>query len=122
MSVTAVQRLAEGVGTKVVPARGDYDDASEKWSEAEYRPTLHGTRSLAGYWTGEPGWVAIDEWPYNEVCVILDGRVAIEDADGERVEFGEGEAFLVPAGFRGTWHTLRPTRKVFVGIQPDATP
>ncbi|WP_310741200.1 cupin domain-containing protein [Microbispora sp. H10670] len=58
----------------------------------------------------------IRHWPYDEVCVIQTGRVAIEDADGGRVEFGPGAAFLMPAGFDGRWHTLEPTCKIFVGV------
>jgi uncharacterized cupin superfamily protein len=67
---------------------------------------------------GEPGSVRIPVWPYDEVCVIQSGRVAIQDASGRRRVFGAGEAFVVPAGFDGWWHTLEPTRKVFVGIAP----
>lgn len=118
MSIESLQTLSPQHGTKVVPGRPDYDDASPSWTEAEYRAHLGESASLAGFWEGEPGWVRIDEWPYHEVCVILSGRVAIEDAEGQRREFGDGEAFVVPRGFRGIWHTLAPTRKIFVGIDP----
>jgi len=121
MTIDRVQRLAKGQGTRVVPDPADYDSGmSEGWQEAEHRAALPDTASLAGFWEGEPGWVAFDSWPYHEVCVILRGRVAIEDEAGARLEFGAGEAFVVPAGFRGVWHTLEPTEKIFVGVVPDA--
>ena len=120
MSIESLQTLSPKHGTKIVPAPDDYDEVSHSWTEAEYRADLGGSASLAGFWEGTPGWVRIDEWPYHEVCVILSGRVAIEDAVGNRREFGEGEAFAVPRGFRGVWHTLAPTRKIFVGIDPLA--
>jgi uncharacterized cupin superfamily protein len=119
MPVTEVQRIDRASGVKVVPSLSDYDGHSETWVEAEYRAAPIGTRSIAGYWEGEPGWVRIDRWPYNEVCVILEGSVAIADEAGTEVVFGSGEAFLVPAGFRGVWRTVEPTRKIFVGLMAD---
>ena len=117
-----VQRLARGTGERVVPPLTDYDDVSAGWSEAEHRAQLIRTGSIAGFWEGTPGRVAFDSWPYNEICVILRGRVGIEDSDGRMSEFGAGDAFVVPAGFRGAWHTLEPTEKIFVGVpvEPSA--
>lgn len=119
MTIDDVQRLACGTGERVVPDPESYDAGrSDVWVEAEYRATLADTDALVGAWEGEPGWVSFDEWPYHEVCVVLSGRVAIEDETGARAEFGAGEAFVVHAGFRGTWHTVESTRKIFVGITP----
>lgn len=118
MNIHSLQTLSPRTGTKVVPAPADYDDASDPWVEAEFRADLGDSASLAGFWEGEPGWVRIDDWPYHEVCVILSGQVAVEDAEGNRRTFSDGDAFVVPRGFRGVWHTLAPTRKVFVGIEP----
>jgi uncharacterized cupin superfamily protein len=120
VSTPGVQRITRGTGTKVVPALADYDAVSPGWSEAEYRARLADTASVAGFWEGEPGSVAFDSWPYNEVCVILSGRVAVEAEDGEYLEFSAGEAFTVPAGFRGVWHTLERTEKIFVGVVTDS--
>jgi hypothetical protein len=116
MSVKPIQRLGIGLGTPIVPEATDYSDASSGWNEIEHRADLPGTQTIAGAWEGQPGWVVIKEWPYHEVCVILTGRVAIESTTGDRVEFGTGESFVVPKGFNGTWHTLEPTQKIFVGV------
>ncbi|WP_182903036.1 cupin domain-containing protein [Microbispora sp. H10830] len=116
MAITQIQVLVPGTGTDVVPSPRDYDEVSEGWEEVEHRARLSSDHSVAGAWVGEPGSVRIRHWPYDEICVIQTGRVAIEDADGGRAEFGPGETFLVPAGFDGWWHTLEPTRKIFVGV------
>lgn len=121
MTAPGIQVLTKAAGRQVVPDLADYDGVSNGWSEAEYRAQLVDTRSVAGFWEGEPGWVAFDSWPYNEVCVIVSGRVAIEDSDGILLEFGTGDAFTVPAGFRGVWHTLEPTKKIFVGVETDTS-
>ncbi|MDX6740907.1 cupin domain-containing protein [Actinocorallia sp. A-T 12471] len=119
MAIEQVQILVPGSGTPVVPPVADYDAASDGWTEVEHRAELTHGRSVAGAWTGEPGSVRISRWPYDEVCVVQSGRVAVEDTEGGRREFGPGDAFLVPAGFDGWWHTLEPTRKIFVGLAAE---
>ncbi|MCO5969329.1 cupin domain-containing protein [Actinoallomurus soli] len=116
MPIEQIQVLAPGSGSPVVPPVSDYAEVTGGWAEVEHRALVSDGRSIAGAWEGEPGAVRIMRWPYDEVCVIQEGRVAIEDTRGHRREFGPGEAFLVPAGFDGWWHTLQRTRKIFVGI------
>ena len=115
MTIEQIQKLGPMHGTAVVPAVTDYDASSAHWRETEFRAQTE-KGAIIGFWRGEPGWVRIDSWPYREVCVILEGAVALEDEHGKRRTFGPGEAFTVPSGFKGFWHTLEPTQKVFVGI------
>lgn len=65
-----------------------------------------------GVWGSEVGaWrVAYDE---SELCVLIAGRVRLIEDGGAAVEFGPGEAFVVPRGFRGIWETLEPVRKIY---------
>ena len=115
MTVDTIQVLSRTTGETVIPGIGDYDEASPAWTESEHRATTPG-ESIVGYWTGEPGWVRMDVWPYTEVCIIKSGAVEIEDSEGARRRFGAGDSFVIPQGFAGVWHTLEPTEKVFVGI------
>lgn len=117
MSIDDVRVLSEAHGEPFVPPLSDYQVLSPRWSETEYRAFEGGAASYTGgFWAGEPGAVRFDAWPYNEICVIVSGRVALVDEHGGRLEFGPGEAFHVPAGFRGDWVTMEPTRKVFVAV------
>ena len=102
------------------PPVDSYETVSDGWSEQEYRVDFGNPAVEGGYWTGDPGSVSFDAWPYSELCVILRGRVAVEDRDGARAEYGAGESFLIPQGFSGIWHTLEPTEKIFVGVQRGA--
>jgi uncharacterized cupin superfamily protein len=100
-----------------IPSPTDYQDSSSAWTEAEYQYVDRASaRVVAGFWTGEPGFVKIDSWAYTEVCSILSGKVAVVDPHGGRVEFGAGEAFTVPKGFAGTWVTLEAATKIFIAI------
>ena len=38
-------------------------------------------------------------------------------SDGTACEFAAGDAFVVPAGFTGTWETLEPARKHYVILE-----
>ncbi|MEJ6489869.1 cupin domain-containing protein [Leucobacter sp. USCH14] len=98
------------------PPLDSYDHVSSGWSETEYRADLGNPAVEGGYWCGGEGSVSFDSWPYTELCVILSGRVAVEDSEGRRREWGAGQSFLIPQGFSGTWLTLEPTEKVFVGV------
>lgn len=62
------------------------------------------------------GEVLCDPYPYDEVCIMISGRVALIDLDGNRREFSAGEAFFVPQSFRGTWETVEPSKKFFVAL------
>jgi uncharacterized cupin superfamily protein len=43
--------------------------------------------------------------------VLTEGRVRIESSAGDRYEFRVGDAFVVPAGFEGTWEVVEPCKK-----------
>jgi uncharacterized cupin superfamily protein len=117
MDIGAVKPLTADEARRYVPPLSDYKVASAGWRQAEYRhfeaPSPH---VVVGFWTGAPGEITLDPWPYTEVCSILSGRVAIRDQEGGQLEFGAGEAFLVPRGFVGQWITVEPASKMFVAI------
>lgn len=66
-----------------------------------------------GIWESSPGkWqVAYEE---EEFCLILSGRVRVTSDTGESEDYGPEDAFVIPAGFRGTWETLESLRKYYV--------
>jgi uncharacterized cupin superfamily protein len=77
---------------------------------------LHADESgqfFAGVWECSVGaWeVAYTE---HEYCRILSGKVELRDAAGRTRTYGAGDAFIIPAGFAGTWATLEPCRKQYV--------
>jgi uncharacterized cupin superfamily protein len=69
-----------------------------------------GGQFFAGDWSSSVGkWrVAYSE---HEFCHLLEGRVVLTSDQGQRWDFGPGDAWVIPAGFCGTWETLEPARK-----------
>ena len=67
---------------------------------------------FAGRWSATRGKWRV-RYTENELCVMTAGRVVIENERGERASFGPGDAFVVPAGFSGTWEVLEDCSKVY---------
>jgi uncharacterized protein len=67
---------------------------------------------FAGYWTATRGKWRI-RYTENELCVMTAGRVVLQNDAGERWEFASGAAFVVPAGFSGTWEVLEDCAKIY---------
>src|SRR5450432_1335402 len=65
---------------------------------------------FAGVWQATPGRWAV-RYSEHEFCHLLAGRVVITSDAGERMEFGAGDSFVVPAGFAGTWEVIDTCRK-----------
>lgn len=66
----------------------------------------------AGRWSSTPGKWRI-RYTESEFCCLTRGRVALEDSSGRRWEFGIGDAFVVPAGFEGSWEVLEECTKFY---------
>jgi uncharacterized protein len=75
-------------------------------------------RLHCGIWESTPGKVQVcyDEW---EFCHIIAGEVVLK-AEGARKShrFKKGDAFIIPAGYKGTWETIKKVRKHYVILMP----
>jgi uncharacterized cupin superfamily protein len=67
---------------------------------------------FAGRWSAGRGKWRV-RYTENELCVMTAGRVVIESDSGERNTFVSGDAFVVPAGFSGTWEVLEACSKIY---------
>lgn len=75
---------------------------------------------FAGRWAATRGKWRV-RYTENELCVMTAGRVVIESVSGERSTFGPGDAFVVPAGFSGTWEVLEDCAKIYAIFEPAHT-
>jgi uncharacterized cupin superfamily protein len=67
---------------------------------------------FAGRWAATRGTWRV-RYTENELCVMTAGRVVIESDSGERNTFVGGDAFVIPAGFSGTWEVLEDCSKIY---------
>ncbi len=121
MNIDDIREIRVGDGDVVIPVWPP-GDADATWSEHEWRAFGDEAdgRFFGGAWDGQPGTLRLGNYPYDEVCVMLSGRVALVDTAGGRREFGAGQAFFVPRGFSGTWITIEESQKIFVALGPFA--
>ncbi len=67
-----------------------------------------------GVWECTPGgWTIVDR-PNTETMMLIDGEVTITPLDGEAVELGEGDVFVLPKGWSGRWDVSETVRKLYV--------
>jgi uncharacterized cupin superfamily protein len=66
----------------------------------------------SGVWSSTPGKWRI-RYTESEFCYLTRGRVVLANQAGERWEFGPGAAFVVPAGFEGTWEVTEDCTKFY---------
>lgn len=68
---------------------------------------------FSGIWKSEPGKWKIS-YTEEEYCQILEGTSVLTDEEGIEITVTEGESFVIPRGFVGTWEVLTTTRKIYV--------
>lgn len=74
-------------------------------------------RFFAGVWESSPGRWRVS-YTEDEFVALLSGRVVLTGDGGPAETFVGGDAFVIPAGFAGTWETVEPVRKLYAIHQP----
>lgn len=74
---------------------------------------------FCGRWSSSPGKWRV-RYTESELCVLTAGRVTIESNTGEQQSFAAGDAFVVPAGFEGTWTVHVECVKLYAIFEPKA--
>lgn len=73
---------------------------------------------FCGVWESTTG-----KWNLNytedEFCYMIEGKAILTDAQGHEEIIQAGDAFVVPAGYQGTWETIG-TAKKFYSIYEEA--
>jgi len=96
VSAPAADRLL--AGSPQLEVRNFFSDPSQQF--------------FAGRWSATRGKWRV-RYSEHELCVMTAGRVVLESASGERASFGPGDAFVVPAGFVGTWEVVEDCSKIY---------
>lgn len=71
----------------------------------------------AGHWSSTRGVWRV-RYTECELCVLTAGRVELVSESGARQSFGPGDAFVVPAGYSGTWAVLEDCTKIYAICMP----
>ena len=70
-----------------------------------------------GVWRGEVGTWNI-AYKKDEYCEILEGKSVLTDRNGTSVTVAQGDRFVIPKGYTGTWEVLEATKKIYASYEP----
>jgi uncharacterized protein len=119
MSSTAIVRLDGAVEPDVSEPSAERLLAGSPELEVRNYFTDATQQFFAGRWSATCGKWRV-RYTENELCVMTTGRVVIESATGERHAFSAGDAFVIPAGFVGTWEVLEDCSKIYAIFESRA--
>ena len=71
---------------------------------------------FSGIWESTPGKWSCD-YTESEFVYLISGRVQLVDAESHAETFGPGSAFIIPAGFKGSWEILETAKKYYAIFQ-----
>jgi len=97
------------------PAEIVLEGTSENWESV-----LHQGDFVVSVFAASPAIISIsDPFPYDEFVLVLEGEVTLTNVDGGTATYEEGDTFLVPKGWLGTWDMPYKYREMIV-IETDA--
>lgn len=73
-------------------------------------------RFHVGHWASEECSYSVN-FTENELCVIVEGSVSLTSEDGTVAVYNAGDAFVVPAGFKGTWTSKGSVKKIYASFE-----
>lgn len=74
-----------------------------------------------GTWECEVGSFTVN-FTGHEFASLLEGRIMIEDEHGALLHFVPGMQLVFPAGYKGVWNVLEPSRKSYVWYELSPQP
>jgi uncharacterized cupin superfamily protein len=72
----------------------------------------------AGVWEVEAYKERMDNYPVDEFCYVLEGRLIITPDGGPPEEFKQGDAFVLRRGTSGVWDCPETFKKYYVIVEP----
>jgi uncharacterized cupin superfamily protein len=83
---------------------------SENWEQVLYQGDF-----VVAVFEASPAIIDIREpFPYDEFVLVLEGQVTLTNIDGGKQTYKQGDTFLVPKGWLGTWDMPNQYREMIV--------
>ncbi len=97
------------------PAEIVLEGENENWESV-----IHQGQFVVSVFEASPAVIDVSEpFPYDEFVLVLEGEVTLTNVDGGKQTYKEGDTFLVPKGWLGTWDMPYKYREMIV-IETDA--
>lgn len=83
---------------------------SENWQKVLYQGDY-----VVALFEASPAVIDVNEpFPYDEFVQVLEGEVTLTNVDGETATYKQGDTFLVPKGWMGTWDMPYQYREMII--------
>lgn len=106
----AVLRKMELESIAPFPEEIIIDGKSETWEK-----TIHKGDVVVAVYEFSPAVIKISEpFPYDEFVLVLEGTVRLSDMDDNTKTYKEGDIFLLPKGWMGTWDMPAKFREMVI--------
>lgn len=95
----------------VVPAnvvRGSPDESGFTYLASKDSGTVLGVWACGAYCE------RLEDYPYNEMCTVIEGAVEITADSGEPKIYRAGDTFFMAKGFSGLWESRGRFKKFFM--------
>lgn len=97
------------------PAESILEGKSENWESV-----LHQGDFVVSVFAASPAVFDVSEpFPYDEFVLVLEGEVTLTNVNGGTETYQQGDTFLVPKGWMGTWDMPVKYREMII-IETDA--
>lgn len=113
-NVTTVDKEVDVLVEKIAPEKLlSGSDETQIWNAfSDTSGKFH-----VGHWASGPCKIKVS-YSENEYCVLLSGRVKLSDSEGNSIEYGPNEPFVLQAGFDGIWESIGDVLKIYAIFEP----
>lgn len=86
-----------------------------KGTNEHWQKELHRGEVTVAIYESMPALIDVsDPFPYDEYVFVLEGEVTLISLEGDKQTHRQGDSFLVPKGWRGTWDMPVKYREMIV--------
>lgn len=86
-----------------------------QWQEVVFS----GEQIVGAVWLSQPGKLQIDEYPFDQIVLVLEGSVTLQTDDQPERTYTAGDIFFLPKGYQGTW-AMPGVYKEFIVVEKNA--
>lgn len=70
--------------------------------------------TMAGVWECGAYAEYLRNYPYDEMCTVVEGVLEITEEGGEKITYRKGDQFFMAKGFTGLWESKTRFKKYFM--------
>ena len=78
------------------------------------------TEVRAGIWEASEYSEKVEDYPYNELVIVIEGSISMLDEAGSEDRFEAGDCFFIEQGFCGEWRQHGNVKIIHMTVDPKS--